>query len=97
MKERKNENMERQKVSARVRKITKEIKGEKKKENNKNNDILSLCVLFTFIYLFYLKFIHDIFKGASSSSEFTSSIASLIVEELMTRDKCVKECSVVLI
>jgi len=50
-----------------------------------------------YIYLFYLKFIHDLFNDASSSTGFTSSIESLIVEELMTREKCVKECSVVLI
>jgi len=53
-----------------------------------------LCL---FIYLFYLKFIHDLFSDASSSSEFASYIESLIVEELMTREKCVKESSVVLI
>jgi len=45
--------------------------------------------VYLFIYLFYLKFIHDLFNGASSSSEFTSSIESLIIEELMTREnKC---------
>jgi hypothetical protein len=56
--------------------------------------VIYLCI---FIYLFYLNFIHDLFNDASSSSEFTSSIESLIVEELMTREKCVKECSIVLI
>ena len=53
--------------------------------------------VYLFIYLFYLNVIHDLFNDASRSSEFTSSIESLIVEELMTREKCVKERSVVLI
>jgi hypothetical protein len=97
MKERKKENMERQKVPARVRKITKERERKKKKENNKNDDIISLRDLFMYIYLFYLKFIHDLFNDVSSSSEFTGSIESLIVGELITRENCVKECSVVLI
>lgn len=35
------------------RKITTE-REEKKKENNKNDDILSLCDLFVYIYLFML-------------------------------------------
>ena len=50
MKESQKENVERQKVSARVRKIKKERMG-KKKENNKNDDSLSLCYLFMYIYL----------------------------------------------
>lgn len=44
--------------------------------------VIYLCI---FIYLFYFKFIHDLFNDASNSSEFTNTTESLIVEELMTR------------
>jgi hypothetical protein len=87
--------MERQKVSAREWKLTKERK-EKKKENNKN-DILSICDLFMYTYLFYLKFIHSLFKDASSSWEYTESNERLVAEELMTREKHAKECRHILI
>jgi hypothetical protein len=56
--------------------------------------VIYLCI---FIYLCYLKFVHGLSNDASSSSDYTNSIQSLITEELMTREECVKEWSVVLV